>query len=118
LLPDGIIFPLAAYSWLLGEIVDEMIEQKYPQYIERFKTVKERFSIGWSTLHEAVCLGELPADLTPREYEVAMLAAEGLRNGEIAQKLTVTESTVRAHLRVIFQKLRIDRRAKLAEKLK
>jgi LuxR family maltose regulon positive regulatory protein len=30
----------------------------------------------------------------------------------------VTENTVRAHLRVIFQKLEIDRRAKLAEKLR
>lgn len=118
LLPDGMIFPLAAYSFLLGEMVDKMIEQKYPQHFERFQDVKKRFGIGWSSLREVVCLGELPADLTPREYEVAMLAAEGLRNSEIAQKLAVTESTVRAHLRVVFQKLQIDRRAKLADKLK
>jgi LuxR family maltose regulon positive regulatory protein len=61
---------------------------------------------------------EFPPDLTPREYEVAKLAAEGLHNGEIARRLVVTESTVRAHMRTIFQKLDIDRRAKLAEKLK
>jgi LuxR family maltose regulon positive regulatory protein len=60
----------------------------------------------------------LPANLTAREYEVANLAAEGLRNSEIAEKLMVTENTVRFHLRTVFQKLDIDRRAKLAEKLK
>ena len=118
LLPDGFIFPLVAYSWRLGEMVNEMIAQKYPQYLEVFQTVRERFGMGWTTLNEAICKGELPADLTAREYEVAKLAAEGLRNSEIAEKLVVTESTVRAHLRAIFQKLDIDRRAKLAEKLK
>ena len=50
--------------------------------------------------------------------EVAKLAAQGLRNGEIAAKLVVSEATVRAHLRSIFQKLDIDRRARLAERLK
>jgi LuxR family maltose regulon positive regulatory protein len=49
---------------------------------------------------------------------VAKLAAAGLRNSEIAEKLVITESTVRAHLRAIFQKFQIDRRARLAEKLK
>lgn len=55
--------------------------------------------------------------LTRREYEVALLAADGLRNNEIAEKLFVSENTVRAHLRSVFQKLDIDRRAKLAKKL-
>ena len=41
-----------------------------------------------------------------------------LRNHEIAARLFVTESTVRTHLRAIFQKLAIDRRANLAERLK
>ncbi|HCF70854.1 MAG TPA: helix-turn-helix transcriptional regulator [Syntrophomonas sp.] len=118
LLPDGLIFPLVAYSWRLGEMVNEMIEQEYPQFVEVYQTVRERFGMGWTTLNEAVCRGELPADLTAREYEVAKLAAEGLRNSEIAEKLVITESTVRAHLRVIFQKLQIDRRTRLAEKLK
>ena len=46
------------------------------------------------------------------------LAAEGLRNIEIANKLFLSEHTVRAHLRSIYQKLDIDRRAKLAKIIK
>jgi len=117
-LPDGLVFPFAAYSWLLQGLADEMIENEYTLYYARFKEIKDRYGNGWDILHNAIFQNEFPADLTPREYEVALLAAEGLRNSEIAQKLTVTESTVRAHLRVVFEKLQIDRRAKLAEKLK
>ncbi len=117
-LPDGLISPFASYSRLLGNLADEVIARDYPDLFEKYKTVKKRFSQGWFTLREALFSGELPPDLTEREYEVAKLAAAGLRNSEIAEKLVITESTVRAHLRAIFQKLQIDRRAKLAEKLK
>lgn len=116
--PDGLILPFAAYSWLLDGLADELMEIKYPRHFEQFRTVKTRYALGWETLRNAMLAEELPSDLTSREYEVAKLAVEGLRNSEIARILGVTESTVRTHLRTIFQKLDIDRRAKLAEKLK
>ena len=117
-LPDGLVSPFASYSQLLGNLVDEVIARDYPALLEKFNTVRKRFSEGWFTLREAFFSGELPPDLTEREYEVAKLAAAGLRNSEIAEKLMITESTVRAHMRAIFQKLQIDRRTRLAEKLK
>ncbi len=117
-LPDGFILSFAASSWLLQGLVEELVKEKYPALFEAFKEVKARFGVGWEKLHKAVSRGELPDDLTAREREIALLAAEGLRNSEIAGKLRVTESTVRTHLRAIFQKLDIDRRAKLANKLK
>ena len=117
-LPDGLVSPFAAYSGLLQKLVNEVIERDHPELLLKFRSVRKRFSEGWFTLRDVFYRGELPPDLTEREYEVAKLAAEGLRNSEIAKKLVVTESTVRTHLRAIFQKLQIDRRAKLAEKLK
>jgi len=117
-LPDRLIFPIVSYSWLLQGLTDELIEREYPALLDKFNEIRERFLAGWTRLHNDILPEELPPDLTPREYEVAKLAAEGMRNSEIAQKLVVTESTVRAHLRAIFQKLDIDRRARLAEKLK
>jgi len=46
-----------------------------------------------------------PETLTTREMEVLALLARGLTNLEIARDLYVSESTVRAHLRTITQKL-------------
>ena len=56
---------------------------------------------------------EGPDALTEREREVAVLAARGLSNREIAESLVVTVKTVEWHLRHAFRKLGIDSRAEL-----
>jgi DNA-binding NarL/FixJ family response regulator len=48
--------------------------------------------------------------LTPREVEVIELAAEGMRNKEIAAALGLQVDTVEAHLRNIYWKLRVKDR--------
>jgi len=48
------------------------------------------------------------AVLTEREREVLSLVAEGLSNGAIADRLHVTERTVEAHTKQIFQKLGLE----------
>jgi DNA-binding NarL/FixJ family response regulator len=53
----------------------------------------------------------LPVEsLTTREAEILGLLADGLTNREIATALFVSESTVRAHLRTITQKLGVNNR--------
>jgi DNA-binding NarL/FixJ family response regulator len=51
--------------------------------------------------------------LTPRERQVAELAADGLSNREIAEKLFVTLKTVEWHLRNAFTKLEVASRTEL-----
>jgi DNA-binding NarL/FixJ family response regulator len=46
-------------------------------------------------------------ELSDREREVLALVAEGLSNGEIGRRLFITERTVEAHVKQIFQKLAI-----------
>ena len=44
-------------------------------------------------------------DLTAREIEVLQLVASGMKNKEIAFKITVSEATVNAHVKHILEKL-------------
>ncbi len=117
-LPDGFIYLLAVYDSMLRGLAEKLIRAEYPERLARFLEVKARFYGGYSRLHADIAGETLPPGLTAREREVALAAASGLRNGEIAKKLDVSENTVRAHLRAIYQKMDIDRRARLADKLK
>jgi DNA-binding NarL/FixJ family response regulator len=55
----------------------------------------------------------LQNQLTPREYEVFILAADGLTNPEIAEQLYISLSTVKTHLINIYVKLQVKRRTDL-----
>lgn len=55
--------------------------------------------------------------LTPREREVALQAAKGLSNKEIARALKITERTVKAHLSHTFERLDVRDRLQLALRL-
>ena len=64
-------------------------------------------------------LGGRPAEdplgaLSEREREVLTLLAEGLRNREIAERLVISEATVKTHVRHVLEKLRFRNRAEAA----
>ena len=53
-------------------------------------------------------------DLTKRERQVAQAVADGLSNREIAERLSISERTVKARLTSVFQKLDVRDRVQLA----
>lgn len=54
------------------------------------------------------------AQLSERESQVAKLVAGGASNKEIADRLAITERTVKAHLSAIFEKLGVRDRLQLS----
>jgi DNA-binding CsgD family transcriptional regulator len=52
--------------------------------------------------------------ITRREREIAVLLAEGLSNGELADRLTLTEGTVGNHVAHILRKLGLKSRTQIA----
>ena len=53
-------------------------------------------------------------ELTPREWEVLDLVAQGLGNRQIAARLTVSEKTVKTHMAHILDKLDVSTRTQAA----
>jgi DNA-binding NarL/FixJ family response regulator len=58
--------------------------------------------------------GDPLLELTRREREVLSLLADGMRNREIAERLVLSETTVKTHVRHILEKLRLRNRAEAA----
>jgi len=52
--------------------------------------------------------------LTKREYEILIVIAEGLNNREIAERLFISEKTVKNHVSNIFKKLEVNDRIQAA----
>jgi DNA-binding CsgD family transcriptional regulator len=67
----------------------------------------EPFAINQARLEE---LG-----ISPREYEILTLIAAGMSNREIAERLFVSENTVKTHLGNLFEKLNAKRRTQAVQ---
>jgi two-component system NarL family response regulator len=52
-------------------------------------------------------------NLTPREREVFHLASLGLKNAEIAERLVLSDKTIKTHLRNIYNKMDLSGKAEL-----
>jgi DNA-binding CsgD family transcriptional regulator len=53
--------------------------------------------------------------ITPREFEILELIAQGMSNREIAEKLFVSENTVKTHSSRVFDKLGAKRRTQAVQ---
>src|SRR5207302_11042323 len=86
-----------AAAWEQGEMLS--LEEAVA-YAAKGRGPRQRPTTGW-------------ASLTKAERHVALLAAQGLTNTEIGQRLFVSPRTVKAHLAHIFAKLGITSRRQL-----
>jgi DNA-binding NarL/FixJ family response regulator len=54
--------------------------------------------------------------LTPREHEILVLLAKGFRYKEIVDQLNISLSTVRTHIRAVYEKLHVQSRTEAVVK--
>jgi DNA-binding CsgD family transcriptional regulator len=58
----------------------------------------------------------IKSGLSKREAEILLLMHEGLSNQQIADKLFISENTIKKHISNIFQKLQVERRTEAIKK--
>jgi LuxR family maltose regulon positive regulatory protein len=71
----------------------------------------EGWRIGYGSDAQRSAATETAGLLSSRERDTLTLIAEGLSNKEIARSLSITPETVKSHVKHIFTKLRVERRA-------
>lgn len=113
-LPDRLFMPFVENYTLLGALLAHCPNLAR----EKIAALAKTQEAGAVEVRRRLYLNNIPFGLTQREYEVAELAAQGLRNQAIAQTLFVSENTVKKHLKTVFQKIEVCDRASLQEKWK
>lgn len=84
-----------------------------PDDFKRIIAITYRFSSGWRKVHNPATGHDVADNLTTTEFAIAMLAARGWKNQEIAQQLNISSNTVKSYISTILQKLNVKQRKDL-----
>lgn len=113
--PDGLVMPFVEnYDFLKPVLMQEIQSEFLAQIVALGEAAKQR--------RDKTARPTLFAALTEREYEVVRLMAQRLSNHEIAEKLYLSEGSVKQYVNQIYSKLHIEgdtrtKRKRLAELL-
>ncbi len=94
-----------------GQMLDAIHEVLDEGEIYLPDSIRER--IDQLAVNDEISVGQ---GITSRQHQVLTLLAQGLANKQIAQRLSLTEHTVKAHLGALFQVLKVTNRTECARK--
>ncbi|MBQ3074803.1 MAG: hypothetical protein IJC26_01930 [Clostridia bacterium] len=103
-LPDRLYGLLAEYYRTLGPLLQQRLDAADPEVWPRVRELYHVYDNGWSKLSGQVRGKTLITTLSIREREVAKLAAFGMSNNEIAQKMHMSLSGVKQAIRIVSEK--------------
>lgn len=115
--PNKYIQPFIGHHGPLQGLVEKHIRDQEP---ELYKMIAEKvvlFRSGWSDVHNPQSANQVTCLLTPYEYGIAMMAAKGNTNQEIADYFSISVNTVKARLSTIYRKIGITKRSELQKHL-
>lgn len=107
---DGYMLKTLPPDQMVGALKDVLRGTKWIQP-DLTQQVYAEFARGPSA--DAAVAG-LDVNLTPRQLEILRLVAQGLRNAEIAEQLTISEQTVKTHVARLLEKLGVSSRLQAA----
>lgn len=113
-LPDALYMPFAENDDLIGPVLAKALPgTEHREALSRVAALAKRMKTGCEAVVQEIQNQNLPSLLSDRELEVARLVVEGFSNQNIAEKLHIKDSTVKAHLTHIFQKTGVQNRSGL-----
>ncbi len=108
-LPDTILMPFVENSDLLLPLLIAPQREEHREGVRRILALaRERGHSGLAAREQGA-----PFGLSAKQYATARLAAEGLSNPEIAERLDIAVNTVKTHLKAAYQKCGVQNRPAL-----
>ncbi len=113
--PDRLYAPIAEYRRKFGFFIDDIISKKHPEALAEIKKVSKNLIDGWTVLHNKLLGRCVSNHLSTREWQTARLAAYGLSNKEIADRMGVTVNGVKQALRMVMNKTGAESRSDIGK---
>ncbi len=108
-LPDRLYGLLAEYCRTLDSLLESRLCLVSPEVWKEVKALYKVYNTGWSKLSGSVRGRTIITTLSRKEREVAKLAAFGMQNNEIAEKLKMSLSGVKQAIRIVSEKTGVNR---------
>jgi PAS domain S-box-containing protein len=111
-------FAYASADQTIGQVIvhlfrDVTENKEYQQFVDHVLAASEQLQQNGKGSHKrvsTVAMRPQGSELTPREWQVLGLMAQGQGTGEMAVAMTVSTSTVRNHVQNILDKLGVHSR--------
>lgn len=113
--PDDLIEGFGEHHGLLGGMLEATIKPQWPEDFRRIIEITYRFSAGWRRIHNPDTGDRVADNLSTTEFAMAMLAARGWTNQEIAAHMNLSPHTVKRYLSRVMEKLGIAHRQDLKQ---
>ena len=113
--PEDYIQPFVEHHGMLQGQIERYIRNAQPQEYNRIAEKVLSFSRGWMKIHNPDSVNKVTDRLSPYEFALAMMAARGKSNQEIADYLHISVNTVKAHLSGIYLKVEVSNRRELGQ---
>jgi len=108
-LPDKFYGVLAEYCRALDSLVEKRLKLIDEDAWREVKALYKIYNEGWSKLSGAIRGKRILTTLSDKEREVAKLAAFGMTNPEIAEKLHMSLPAVKQAIRIVMEKSGMSR---------
>ena len=115
--PEDYIQPFVEHHGLLQGQIEKYIRNRNPREYNRIEEKVMAFSRGWIKIHNLNSVNKVTDRLSPYEFSLAMMAAKGRSNQEIADYMHISINTVKFHLTNIYQKVGVSNRKELEKVL-
>lgn len=114
-LPLGFITPFAESATAFGGLLEQCLEQEFPEYYDAVTSLWERTFTNWLDFHNRFTKNNITRVLTLREYELAVQVANRVPYEQIARQYNISVGRLKNKMNEIYSKLYVSNRKELSK---
>lgn len=117
-LNNELFMPLTVNLPMAGGLIEQLLERAYPAFYDAVLEQAKRVAPNWVIFHNRFAKENITHVLSPRDYQIARMVAQGIHYKRIAEQFHMSVGTLNNRMQVIYEMLFItgkDRKKELVK---